>query len=90
MHVLALLQSLAAFALRPPPDSRNRKLWNLFHWWFGRIILVAGLGNFFFGLWLVDSAKEWYLGAGAFIVFWCLIGLVKVGLLAANQFWDES
>lgn len=72
-------QMLTAFLLRPKPESRYRRLWNLGHWWLGRCILVAGIGNFFFGLWLVDSTPWWYIGTVIIIVFWCIIGILKVG-----------
>jgi membrane protein YdbS with pleckstrin-like domain len=71
-------QAIVAFLIRPKPQSRYRKFWNLWHWWLGRLVLVAALGNFFFGLWLVGSSPPWYIGAAAIICAWIFIGFLKV------------
>ncbi|BDA46005.1 probable cytochrome b561 and DOMON domain-containing protein at C-terminar half [Coccomyxa sp. Obi] len=72
-----LLQVLSAFLVRPPPDSRFRKYWNTAHYWWGRILLVVALLNFFFGIWLVHSSPLYYIVPAAILIFWCLAGFVK-------------
>lgn len=71
-------QVLSAFLVRPPPDSRFRKYWNTTHFWWGRILAVVALLNFFFGLFLVHSSPLYYIVPGAILLAWLLVGLVKV------------
>ena len=64
--------------MRPAPTSRLRKVWNLFHWWFGRAVLLAGLGNFFFGVWMVNgSTPVYYIVPAVILLVWCCIAFVK-------------
>ena len=65
--------------MRPAPTSKLRKVWNLFHWWFGRGVMLAGLGNFFFGVWMVNgNAPAYFIVPAAIILMWCGIAFVKV------------
>lgn len=67
-----------AFFVRPPPDSRYRKFWNAWHYWWGRVTLVVALAQFFYGLWMVSSSPIYYIVVGAILICWVLVGLVKV------------
>ncbi|GAX79928.1 hypothetical protein CEUSTIGMA_g7368.t1 [Chlamydomonas eustigma] len=65
MAVLTYAQLLLAF-LRPKPDARYRKWWNLQHWFTGRSALVLAIINITIGVqvfheaWLEPKAY-WYL-----------------------------
>ncbi len=72
------VQVVIAFLVRPPPDSKFRKYWNMGHYWWGRFILVVSLGNFFFGLWMLHSTPLFYIVPTAILLFWCFVGIVKV------------
>lgn len=77
--VVVVVQVVLAFLIRPPPDSHMRKYWNIGHYWWGRLILVVSLGNFFFGIWMLHSTPILYIVPAAILLFWCFVGLVKVG-----------
>jgi hypothetical protein len=73
-----LAQALGALLLRPAPGSKLRKVWNLWHWWVGRLVLAAGIGQFFFGLWIVGNPALYYIVPAAIIALWCIVAFVKV------------
>lgn len=64
--------------MRPKPGGKLRKLWNLWHWWVGRLLLAAGVGQFFFGVWLGGNSSLYYIVPAALLGLWCIIAFVKV------------
>lgn len=57
LFILAILQVLAV-VLRPKKDAKNRKYWNWYHWWVGRLALFLAVINIFVGLHLGQEEKR--------------------------------
>ncbi|XP_017217320.1 cytochrome b561 and DOMON domain-containing protein At3g61750-like [Daucus carota subsp. sativus] len=73
--VLSILQVLAFF-VRPHVDSKNRRFWNLYHHWFGRIALFFGAVNIVLGIHYADAGNEWKIGYGFLlgtVIFSCIV-----------------
>jgi uncharacterized membrane protein HdeD (DUF308 family) len=47
-----------AVVLRPKKDAKNRKYWNWYHWWVGRLALFLAVINIFVGLHLGQEEKR--------------------------------
>lgn len=71
---------VVSFLLRPAPEHWLRRPWNLVHWWWGRLIAVVALGNFFFGLWMLNSGLVWYIVPAAIIAAFLIASALKVRL----------
>ncbi|XP_071736713.1 cytochrome b561 and DOMON domain-containing protein At5g35735-like [Rutidosis leptorrhynchoides] len=64
---LFALGTLQVFALllRPKPDNKYRKYWNIYHGGVGYTVIVLGIVNVFKGLDILDPEKKWknaYIG----------------------------
>ncbi|XP_022757553.1 cytochrome b561 and DOMON domain-containing protein At3g61750-like [Durio zibethinus] len=78
--VLSILQ-IMAFFLRPNKDSKNRRYWNWYHHWFGRIALFFGALNVILGIQLAGAGNQWKIGYG----FLLALTLVAVIVLEASS-----
>ncbi|XP_010530065.1 PREDICTED: cytochrome b561 and DOMON domain-containing protein At4g17280 [Tarenaya hassleriana] len=61
---LATLQAFALF-LRPRPEHKQRKYWNIYHHTLGYGIIVLGVVNVFKGLGILSPTRQWrdsYIG----------------------------
>ncbi|XLS80522.1 hypothetical protein HN51_046353 [Arachis hypogaea] len=63
VFVLSILQILALF-LRPNKDSNIRRIWNLYHNWFGRLAMLFATMNIVLGIQAAGAGKEWKIGYG--------------------------
>ncbi|GLJ21524.1 hypothetical protein SUGI_0398330 [Cryptomeria japonica] len=72
MLAIGALQ-VAALFIRPQKDSKIRKYWNWYHHWFGRILLILGIANIFYGIDLANAGSSWNIGYG-----------IALGLLALS------
>lgn len=57
-------------------DSKNRRFWNLYHHWFGRIALFFGAVNIVLGIHYADAGNEWKIGYGFLlgtVIFSCIV-----------------
>ncbi|KAK3001118.1 hypothetical protein RJ639_022475 [Escallonia herrerae] len=61
--VLSILQVLAFF-LRPSKDSKNRRYWNWYHHWVGRIALFFGAVNIVLGIHSGEAGNGWKITYG--------------------------
>ena len=52
------MQVVTAFTGRPSLSSRYRRIWNVAHWWNGRLLLLYGIGLIFDGLLLYRSGPS--------------------------------
>ncbi|KAL1809462.1 hypothetical protein DCAR_0729004 [Daucus carota subsp. sativus] len=82
--VLSILQVLAFF-LRPDKDSKNRRIWNLYHQWFGRIALFFGALNIVLGIQYANAGNEWRLGYGFLLAIILLTCIVLEALLKLRK-----
>nr|XP_043629448.1 cytochrome b561 and DOMON domain-containing protein At5g35735-like [Erigeron canadensis] len=74
LFALGTLQ-LFALLLRPKPDNKYRKYWNIYHAGVGYTVITLGIINVFKGLDILDPEKKWkhaYLGV-----------LISLGAIAA-------
>lgn len=71
-------QLLVSFLLRPAPEHWLRRPWNLVHWWWGTLIMVAAFGNFFYGLWMEDAGLIWYVVPAAIVAAFLIASGLKV------------
>ncbi len=78
IHHNGSAQMLLSFLLRPAPEHFLRRSWNLVHWWWGRLIMVAAFGNFFYGLWMVNSGLLWYIVPAAIVAAFLVASALKV------------
>ncbi|KAK9949051.1 hypothetical protein M0R45_004597 [Rubus argutus] len=70
--ILATVQVLVGFCLRPKPDHKYRLYWNLFHYFFGYTTIVLGIVNIFKGFDILEPPKSWryaYIGILTALVF---------------------
>ena len=77
------MQLLLSFLLRPAPEHFLRRSWNLVHWWWGRLIVIAALGNFFYGLWMVGSGLIWYIVPAAIVAAFLIAAALKARYVQA-------
>ncbi|XP_047163976.1 cytochrome b561 and DOMON domain-containing protein At3g61750-like isoform X2 [Vigna umbellata] len=61
--VLSILQ-IFALILRPKKDSKIRKIWNLYHGWFGRLALIFAAINIVLGMQAAGAGSDWKIGYG--------------------------
>lgn len=67
---------MLAFFLRPHKDSKNRRYWNWYHHWFGRIALFFGTLNIVLGIHYANAGNEWKIGFGfvlGIVLFSCIV-----------------
>lgn len=65
-----------AFFARPSKDSKNRKYWNLYHFWMGRIAIFLAAVNIVLGIHIGDAGSAWKIGYGfvlGFILMSCIV-----------------
>ncbi len=74
------VQMLLSFLLRPAPEHWLRRPWNLVHWWWGRLVMLVAFGNFFYGLWMVDSSLPYYIVPAAILAAFLIASALKVRL----------
>ena len=74
------MQMLLSFLLRPAPEHWLRRPWNLVHWWWGRLVMLVAFGNFFYGLWMVNSSLPYYIVPGAILAAFLIASALKVRL----------
>ena len=74
-----------AFFLRPDKDSKNRRIWNLYHQWFGRIALFFGALNIVLGIQYANAGNEWRLGYGFLLGIILLTCIVLEALLKLRK-----
>lgn len=56
-----------AFFLHPNKDSQNRKYWNRYHHWLGRLCLFLAAVNIVFGIEIGGTNISWKVIYGAII-----------------------
>ncbi|CAI8615708.1 unnamed protein product [Vicia faba] len=78
--VLSILQVLAFF-LRPNRDSKIRKIWNLYHGWFGRMALFFAALNIVLGMQAAGAGNSWKTSYG-FLVGIILVAVIVLEVLA--------
>ncbi|KAG8372309.1 hypothetical protein BUALT_Bualt12G0052800 [Buddleja alternifolia] len=68
---LAVLGTLQAFAilLRPKPDHKYRKYWNVYHQVMGYSVLILSIINIMDGLDILDPGKKWKRGYIGVLIF---------------------
>ncbi|KAK9798535.1 hypothetical protein WJX73_000027 [Symbiochloris irregularis] len=62
LQILLGLQVLFGFA-RPGLTHRHRRLFNVMHWWIGRLCAAIGVAEIFYGLVLSEASWGYYAGA---------------------------
>lgn len=65
-----------AFFARPSKDSKNRKYWNLYHFWIGRIAIFLAAVNIVLGIHIGGEGSAWKIGYGfilGFIITTCMV-----------------
>ncbi|XP_061372876.1 cytochrome b561 and DOMON domain-containing protein At3g61750 [Gastrolobium bilobum] len=80
VFVLSILQILAFF-LRPNKDSKFRKIWNLYHSWFGRLAVFFAALNIVLGMQAAGAGNDWKIGYG-FIVSIIIVAVIVLEVLA--------
>lgn len=80
LFVLATLQSFSLF-LRPSPDQKIRKYWNVYHHTLGYTIILLAIINIFQGLNILQPGGGWRAG---YIGSLCLMAVLCVVLEAAT------
>ncbi|KAK7258504.1 hypothetical protein RIF29_24083 [Crotalaria pallida] len=78
--VLSILQILAFF-LRPNKDSKFRKMWNLYHSWFGRMALMFAAMNIVLGMQAAGAGNDWKISYG-FLVGFIIVAVIVLEVLA--------
>ncbi|KAK2365418.1 cytochrome b561 and DOMON domain-containing protein [Trifolium repens] len=78
--VLSILQILAFF-LRPNRDSKFRKIWNLYHGWFGRMALFFASLNIVLGMQAAGAGSDWKISYG-FVVGIIIVAVIVLEILA--------
>ncbi|XP_004494817.1 cytochrome b561 and DOMON domain-containing protein At3g61750 isoform X1 [Cicer arietinum] len=78
--VLSILQILA-FLLRPNKDSKIRKIWNLYHGWFGRLALFFAALNIVLGMQAAGAGNDWKTSYG-FLVSINIVAVIVLEILA--------
>ncbi|XP_057439663.1 cytochrome b561 and DOMON domain-containing protein At3g61750 isoform X1 [Lotus japonicus] len=78
--VLSILQILA-FLLRPNKDTKIRKIWNLYHSWFGRMALFFAALNILLGMQAAGAGNDWKTGYG-FLVSVIIVSVIVLEVLA--------
>jgi len=83
---LSVIQVLIAF-FRPhikpdKPKSRNRKIFEIFHPWNGRILGVLGVVQIYFGIFAIGVHKgtyEWvlYIYSGVVVITILIVGILE-------------
>ena len=76
---------LLSFLLRPAPEHWLRRPWNLVHWWWGRLLMLAAFGNFFYGLWMVKSSLPYYIVPAAILAAFLIASALKVRAPSLSQ-----
>ncbi|KAG0560887.1 hypothetical protein KC19_9G022100 [Ceratodon purpureus] len=74
IFALATLQVLAIF-LRPNPDAKYRKYWNVYHHSVGYATLVLIIINIFEGLDLLQPGNKWTL---IYVIILCALGAISL------------
>lgn len=74
IFALATLQVLALF-LRPKPDAKYRKYWNVYHHLVGYATLVLIIINIFEGLDLLQPGDKW---TRIYIIILCILGAISL------------
>lgn len=70
-----------AFFLRPNKDSKIRKIWNLYHSWFGRMALFFAALNIVLGMQAAGAGSDWKIGYG-FLVSIIVVAVIVLEVLA--------
>ncbi|XP_039684128.1 cytochrome b561 and DOMON domain-containing protein At3g61750 isoform X2 [Medicago truncatula] len=78
--VLSILQILAFF-LRPNRDSKFRKMWNLYHSWFGRMALFFAALNIVLGMQAAGATNAWKTSYG-FLAGIIIVVVIVLEILA--------
>jgi hypothetical protein len=73
--VCACLQVMALLA-RPAKETKARRYWNWYHHNVGRVAVVLGVANIFYGLSLANERQEWSYVYGIFIGVFAVVYLV--------------
>lgn len=71
-----LSPQVMAFFARPSKDSKNRKYWNLYHFWIGRIAIFLAAVNIVLGIHIGGEGSAWKIGYGfilGFIITTCMV-----------------
>eukprot|EP01018_Ginkgo_biloba_P014477 Gb_35827 [translate_table: standard] len=82
---LGALQVLALL-LRPQKESKVRKYWNWYHYWFGRILLVIAVVNIFYGIHVASAGTKWNVGYGVTVGFLLVTAAVLESILLIKWF----
>ncbi|KAK6919984.1 Cytochrome b561/ferric reductase transmembrane [Dillenia turbinata] len=77
--VLSILQ-IMAFFLRPDKDAKFRRLWNLYHHWFGRIALFFGVVNIVIGIQIAHAGDDWK-GVFGFLISLVILSVIVLEIL---------
>ncbi|KAL1347109.1 hypothetical protein AAHE18_08G235200 [Arachis hypogaea] len=75
VFVLSILQILALF-LRPNKDSKIRRIWNLYHNWFGRLAMLFATMNIVLRIQAAGAGKEWKIGYGILFGITVVVAIV--------------
>lgn len=70
-----------AFLLRPNKDSKIRKIWNLYHGWFGRLALFFAALNIVLGMQAAGAGNDWKTSYG-FLVSINIVAVIVLEILA--------
>ncbi|CAD6235551.1 unnamed protein product [Miscanthus lutarioriparius] len=73
--VCAFLQVMALLA-RPAKETKASRYWNWYHHNVGRVAVVLGVANIFYGLSLANERQEWSYVYGIFIGVFAVVYLV--------------
>lgn len=79
--IKAIRVQILAFFLRPNKDSKIRKIWNLYHGWFGRIALFFAALNIVLGMQAAGAGNDWKIGYG-FLVSIIVVAVIVLEVLA--------
>jgi hypothetical protein len=72
---------ILAFFLRPNRDSKFRKMWNLYHSWFGRMALFFAALNIVLGMQAAGATNAWKTSYG-FLVGIIIVTVIVLEILA--------
>jgi len=72
---------ILAFFLRPNRDSKFRKMWNLYHSWFGRMALFFAALNIVLGMQAAGATNAWKTSYG-FLVGFIIVAVIVLEILA--------
>ncbi|KAL2336136.1 hypothetical protein Fmac_010582 [Flemingia macrophylla] len=85
--LLGILQVLAV-VIRPGKESKIRKYWNWYHHNVGRILIIFGVLNTFYGLHLGGEGSKWFIAYGVTIAVLLIIAVVleiRMWIIARKQ-----